>query len=968
MMLAVTFLLTYSCLFSFVRNVEAGIFERSLFVLQSPGKPGFEIPQDNQTDRIPVLVLDVDGTLYDDDCNIEQQIRDNFHEFALQRFGIEIEDCERMHVQYGSGIRGLAEEITGSRDVFADYYNNVYPNLDMSKLRKYLLLRRIADNLTGYRFEEIRRAHTALLSIKSPIVIASNSPVFHIKRIINRLGLKGLKVQAYLTPERRAGLTKCEPAFWTPLLQLYPKDKYICTLIDDNRLNIDLCRSLGMNGICVAAESHLDSAVAAFLCNPNCPTPFQLDENHYLIAKNKVDQLSINTPTLQKMVSSLFALQKPALRVLDLGAGRLNMLDTVLEQVAEMNSISSHLIRHIEYIALESNLRLYPGIIEHMMSLNLTEVRNTAYLNHTLLQFEGTIQGMHITLYISDMSFMDEEAPRVLNNLFYYDMRHDQQQHAELVKNRSCSPQPGMFPQFGYDLMIAACVADLHHPQEFITQVIEFAAEQGGVLYMPVTFQGVTRFARSRPSPVKDQAIAKRDDGAMLRRIKKLLGFLIGAEFDAPSVQQVKVLSEEESQEVDALIADSTILFGLYHQYLQNKGHHLSISKLVEAIESTGAVVEESAAPSHWHIHPNQHSYLWQCLMWFIVKGAGLDAHRSGIDLANWYQRVNSYLDHIELEVENVDLLVKLPVTRQFIRPNHTACHHHGVKPQSNKDDQSLGFDSSTGLVSIPRSKLSSRLPLDEVKGNPEEDLDFLYAVREDHEVIEFDALGYVFANHHTEEELGSIPLDHELVLSAHVEEAETHAVTREECASCGSVEGLQTSLAEQLKEIQTPIDSEVPANLCTAATQEDRPSAFGSTAIEDADLGLVSENDAASEELSAVAHESAGVGAVRAENDTIVSDIVVGPPPELHVEAVLDSLAIIMPDDRIEGDAAAEAIAMPIEEEIEKEEEDVAEDPLFNMVTARDGEFIRTKTIEVLADAALPIASSNFAEHLSCM
>ena len=188
-----------------------------------------------------VLVLDIDGTVYDDDCLIESQIRDNCHIFS-STFGYSIADSENMHQKFGSTIRGICE-YGQPRIKFLDYYNDVYPHLDMSLLRKYSGIK--ARGNTGYNVE-MGDALNSLHQLDCPIVIASNSPVFHVKRVLARLGLTKLKVAAFITPERRNGLTKNEAAFWDPLFELYPPVKFLCTLIDDNGLNIELVRKLGM--------------------------------------------------------------------------------------------------------------------------------------------------------------------------------------------------------------------------------------------------------------------------------------------------------------------------------------------------------------------------------------------------------------------------------------------------------------------------------------------------------------------------------------------------------------------------------------------------------------------------------------------------------------------------------------------------------------------------------------------------
>lgn len=131
-----------------------------------------------------VLVLDIDGTVYNDDCLIETQIRDNCHIFS-SAFGYDIEQSEDMHKQFGSTIRGICE-YGQPRITFLNYYNDVYPHIDMSLLRQYSGIS--AKDNTGYN-TEMGGALNALHDLNCPIVIASNSPVFHVKRVLTRLGM-----------------------------------------------------------------------------------------------------------------------------------------------------------------------------------------------------------------------------------------------------------------------------------------------------------------------------------------------------------------------------------------------------------------------------------------------------------------------------------------------------------------------------------------------------------------------------------------------------------------------------------------------------------------------------------------------------------------------------------------------------------------------------------------------------------
>ncbi|RYH00630.1 hypothetical protein EON65_49000, partial [archaeon] len=296
------------------------------------------------TFKTPVLILDIDGTIYEDDCNIEQQIKDNFHHFALNRFGIDPDECERLHRDYGCGIRGIAEEITGNRNIFVDYFNEVFSNLDLSKLNKY------TNSATGTTIGKMQRVHKALLSLPYPIILASNSPVFHVRKVLSRLGLGALKPAMVLTPERRGGLTKNEEDFWAPLLHTYPLSLYTPTLLDDNMRKIECVRALGIHAVHVTPKRHLEVALAEFICDPHhtlththnthahslnhthTHTSIYIpDDNVYIQSKNVVDKASINPDTLQQVVYELRAQGRGEVRVLDVGAGHVNMLPILMD-------------------------------------------------------------------------------------------------------------------------------------------------------------------------------------------------------------------------------------------------------------------------------------------------------------------------------------------------------------------------------------------------------------------------------------------------------------------------------------------------------------------------------------------------------------------------------------------------------------------------------------------------------------
>ena len=270
------------------------------------------------------MILDVDGTLYDDNCGIEQIIRDNCHSYS-KKFGYSDDDCEFMHNRYGSTIRGIIEK-GEPVETIAEYYNAVYPDISMRKLRKYS---NQVMHGSGYTFNS--HPLYSLHKIKDSIlVVASNSPVFHVKRVFSRLGIIDLKVDAYITPERVGGVTKIEPTFWSSLLELYPLDKYEISLIDDNSLNLDIARKLGFKTFHINQNTTLAEAVLKYLDVLPIKIPlllsneihsnskvykyqyeklevedqveeFQFTNRQYLEAKNVIDDISLNKTVINEI-------------------------------------------------------------------------------------------------------------------------------------------------------------------------------------------------------------------------------------------------------------------------------------------------------------------------------------------------------------------------------------------------------------------------------------------------------------------------------------------------------------------------------------------------------------------------------------------------------------------------------------------------------------------------------------------
>jgi FMN phosphatase YigB (HAD superfamily) len=147
-----------------------------------------------------MLFIDVDGTLYDDKCGIEQQVRARYKSFLNQRQLLRVVGVAEMRRNYGSVIRGLVQE-SGNASLFEKYYESIYPNLDMTRLHKYN--QHMPLGKSGYEHTNHHVTLQALNQIRNTsIVIASNAPEFHVRSVLRKLGLANLPIVSMLTPDK----------------------------------------------------------------------------------------------------------------------------------------------------------------------------------------------------------------------------------------------------------------------------------------------------------------------------------------------------------------------------------------------------------------------------------------------------------------------------------------------------------------------------------------------------------------------------------------------------------------------------------------------------------------------------------------------------------------------------------------------------------------------------------------------
>jgi FMN phosphatase YigB (HAD superfamily) len=86
------------------------------------------------------------------------------------------------------------------RETLSQYYSEAYEDLDMSRLLKFS---KPESDRTGYTLTFASLALRKLSHLHDTLYVASNSPLFHVKRVLARLGIQNLPVAGVLTPDTR---------------------------------------------------------------------------------------------------------------------------------------------------------------------------------------------------------------------------------------------------------------------------------------------------------------------------------------------------------------------------------------------------------------------------------------------------------------------------------------------------------------------------------------------------------------------------------------------------------------------------------------------------------------------------------------------------------------------------------------------------------------------------------------------
>jgi phosphoglycolate phosphatase-like HAD superfamily hydrolase len=533
-----------------------------------------------------LIVLDIDNTLYQEqEAGIEAQIVEHTHTYCRDVLGLDKEQADDLYRAYGSTIEGLKQTLWKN---YADeqlqnelhrFYQQVYTNIDMSKL---LLEQGPASesestsSSTGYSHAKDRKLVCRLLkACPYPICVASNSPSWHIEKVLQTMGLAGLPFQARYTPDRLPFFpTKHSPEEFffaakgddddnapSDILLLSSYDRIL--VLDDSQHNLDQINESFPNAEKIHITSDYSLATALLHSLGLVDPSFQFDQVQYLQSKNTVDRNSIHPTTWNQVIGHLRDLQDvDCIQIVDVGAGLLSMLDLFLHGDATqgLNALFGYPKENIslQYTAYEANRELLIACQARLLEWGF------------------------------------ERKEKVSEEEFLYEYQNIQVRLRPRDFDSSSSDEP---EKSAPHLLVGCCFADLMDPDQLVPSLIRsfnLLESQETLLYFPITFCGTTQFLPPQPFQGGDDS---------------------------------------------STIPSDTVAFGLYSKALtETLGHNLDPFLLQKVMEEHGASLQTKGA-SNWEIDPKKNPYLFDTMLYFFGTAGGPHILEAGWDAPGWLLR-----------------------------------------------------------------------------------------------------------------------------------------------------------------------------------------------------------------------------------------------------------------------------------------------------------------------------------------
>mmetsp|Transcript_29466 Transcript_29466/g.53990 ORF Transcript_29466/g.53990 Transcript_29466/m.53990 type:complete len:993 (-) Transcript_29466:359-3337(-) len=446
----------------------------------TPDAPNNSPPNISSSEqRNKILILDVDNTLYDESlAGIERQIVSNTHAFCGTFASLTAEQADELYHKYGSTVEGLRHS---HPELLAQFYHDVYQPIDVCSG----LLSSSPDNAasftTGYTHQTKRRKLLLqqLLSLHHKdnvqIYLASNSPLSHVSKVVSALGLRHIPYKGILTPDTVFTYpnlpfpTKSHASlFYKSLFEKHDKQDLI--LLEDSLYNLQQAKALDMTGYHVTSHHTLPLVLGTLFGHilpiSDGKEKYQFSDVDYLKAKNVVDAESIDEAVWNQMqhelLSSLPKDGKEPVVIVDVGAGRLSMLELLLRGTSRLSPlVLGYTTKEIHYYAYEPNQNLIPSCHDTLQKLGFHQKKSQ---EEEEMVFVGENGDTTVTVHLRMRDFT-----------------------ADLQRDSTFVSAP--------HLIVGCCFADLWDPNQLVASLLPWMMmdqQSQPLIYFPITFSGTT--------------------------------------------------------------------------------------------------------------------------------------------------------------------------------------------------------------------------------------------------------------------------------------------------------------------------------------------------------------------------------------------------------------------------------------------------------------------------------------------
>ena len=190
---------------------------------------------------IKTILFDVDNTLYDAECGVETEMSRRIDRFVCEFLGVSEAESRKLRAEnlpvYGTSLRWL--QVCHNMNDLDKYLDEVHPK-----------------NLEDY-IEKNHQLREMLEGLSQDLVVFTNGPEFHARRVLNTLGIEDL-FPHFFALEHMGFQGKPYDTAYQLVLDEMGITAGETLFLDDKEVNLDTFHKMGGHGILVGPQKKSD--------------------------------------------------------------------------------------------------------------------------------------------------------------------------------------------------------------------------------------------------------------------------------------------------------------------------------------------------------------------------------------------------------------------------------------------------------------------------------------------------------------------------------------------------------------------------------------------------------------------------------------------------------------------------------------------------------------------------------------